>query len=103
MTRNPAIRVRDLPQVTTFHPVISMKKTLLFACILAGSAHAQNRQPPTGPFMTFADGFNPNPGGAGAKPVRRPAGLAQAPNGSLFITDDTGGTIWRVSYRATLR
>ena len=42
-----------------------MKKTLLFACILAGSAHAQNRLPPTGSFTTFADGFNPNPGGAG--------------------------------------
>jgi glucose/arabinose dehydrogenase len=58
---------------------------------------------PTGSFTTFADGFNPNPGGAGAKPVRRPVGLAQAPDGSLFITDDAGGTIWRVSYRATPR
>jgi glucose/arabinose dehydrogenase len=59
---------------------------------------------PTGSFTTFADGFNPNlGGGAGARPVRRPVGLAQAPDGSLFITDDTGGTIWRVSYRATPR
>jgi len=54
-----------------------MKKTLLFACILAGSAHPQN--------------------------CLLPGGLAQAPDGSLFITDDMGGTIWRVSYRATLR
>ncbi len=58
---------------------------------------------PTGSFTTFADGFNPNPGGVGAKPVRRPVGLAQAPDGSLFITDDAGGTIRRVSYRAAAR
>jgi glucose/arabinose dehydrogenase len=58
---------------------------------------------PTGSFTTFADGFNPNAGAAGARPVRRPVGLAQAPDGSLFITDDTGGTIWRVSYRAPTR
>ena len=58
---------------------------------------------PTGSFTTFADGFNPNPGAGGARPVRRPVGLAQAPDGSLFITDDTGGTIWRVSYRTAGR
>jgi glucose/arabinose dehydrogenase len=58
---------------------------------------------PTGSFTTFADGFNPNPGAGGARLARRPVGLAQAPDGSLFITDDTGGTIWRVSYRASGR
>ena len=61
-----------------------MKKTLPFACILAGSAYAQNRLPP-------------------GLPVRLPVGLAQAADGSLFITDDTGGTMCRVSYRATPR
>ena len=58
---------------------------------------------PTGSYTTFADGFNPNSGAGGVRPVRRPVGLAQAPDGSLFITDDTGGTIWRVSYRASAR
>lgn len=53
---------------------------------------------PMGSFTTFADGFNPNPG-AGRAQGRRPVGLAQAPDGSVFITDDAGGTIWRVSYR----
>ncbi|MFL5633760.1 MAG: PQQ-dependent sugar dehydrogenase [Gemmatimonadaceae bacterium] len=55
---------------------------------------------PTGSYTTFADGFNPNPGPGRATPgTHRPTGLAQAPDGSLFITDDTGGTIWRVTYR----
>ncbi|MFL5594373.1 MAG: PQQ-dependent sugar dehydrogenase [Gemmatimonadaceae bacterium] len=55
---------------------------------------------PTGTYTTFADGFNPNPGPGRASPgTHRPTGLAQAPDGSLFITDDTGGSIWRVTYR----
>jgi glucose/arabinose dehydrogenase len=59
---------------------------------------------PTGSFETFAGGFNPAPGPGRAPPgTRRPTGLAQAPDGSLFITDDTGGTIWRISYRQTGR
>jgi len=65
------------------------------------AAFRSNR--PTGSFTTFADGFNPNPGAGGARPVHRPVGLAQAPDGALFITDDAGGTIWRVSYRAPTR
>ena len=28
----------------------------------------------------------------------RPAALAVAKDGSLLVADDTGGTIWRVSY-----
>jgi len=30
--------------------------------------------------------------------VGRPTALAVAKDGSLLIADDTGGTIWRVSY-----
>jgi glucose/arabinose dehydrogenase len=55
---------------------------------------------PLGSFTTFADGFNLTAGSASALGARRPVGLAQAPDGSIFITDDAGGTIWRVSYRA---
>jgi glucose/arabinose dehydrogenase len=49
-------------------------------------------------FDTFADGF----AGAVIEPagaIHRPVGLAQAPDGSIYITDDVGGRIWRVFYR----
>lgn len=52
---------------------------------------------PSGPYETFADGF------AGTivqpdKALHRPTGLAVAPDGALFITDDKGGRIWRVTH-----
>ena len=31
----------------------------------------------------------------------RPAALAVAKDGSLLIADNTGGTIWRISYKGT--
>ena len=46
---------------------------------------------------TFADGFagrRKDPGGARYRPV----GLAEGPDGSLYITDDQRGRIWRVIY-----
>ncbi|HEV7389759.1 MAG TPA: PQQ-dependent sugar dehydrogenase [Gemmatimonadaceae bacterium] len=59
---------------------------------------------PTGTFETFADGFNPTPSPGRAQPgTHRPTGLAQAPDGSLFVTDDTGGSIWRITYRRSTR
>ncbi|HKT59509.1 MAG TPA: c-type cytochrome [Gemmatimonadales bacterium] len=53
---------------------------------------------PTGKFEIFADGF------AGAvkdpgKAEHRPAGVAFGPDGSLYISDDVRGRIWRVTYR----
>jgi glucose/arabinose dehydrogenase len=54
---------------------------------------------PLGSYTTFADGFNPTPAPGRAQQGHRPVGLAQAPDGSIFITDDAGGTIWKVSYR----
>jgi glucose/arabinose dehydrogenase len=48
-------------------------------------------------YETFADGFaggNLDPGGA----VHRPVGLAQGPDGALYITDDQRGRIWRVTW-----
>lgn len=51
----------------------------------------------SGPYVVFADGF--------AGPVKepgqaafRPTGLAVAPDGALFISDDKHGRIWRVTY-----
>ncbi len=50
-----------------------------------------------GDFVVFADGF--------AGPVEepgqakfRPTGLAQGPDGALYISDDVHGRIWRVTY-----
>ena len=53
-----------------------------------------------GQFETFADGF----AGATVQPgiaAHRPAGLAQGPDGALYITDDSNGRVWRVVYRGT--
>ena len=52
----------------------------------------------TGPYVVFADGF----AGAVKDPGRaafRPSGLAVAPDGALFISDDVHGRIWRVTYQ----
>ena len=52
----------------------------------------------TGRWTVFADGF----AGADVSPrgaAHRPTGLAVGPDGSLYIADDQGGTIWRVVYR----
>jgi glucose/arabinose dehydrogenase/mono/diheme cytochrome c family protein len=52
----------------------------------------------SGKYVVFADGF----AGAVKEPGRaafRPSGLAQGPDGSLYISDDTHGRIWRVTYR----
>ncbi|MEO7180420.1 MAG: PQQ-dependent sugar dehydrogenase [Gemmatimonadaceae bacterium] len=54
----------------------------------------------SGDFETFVDGFAQvtgpqlQPGTA----KHRPAGLAQAPDGSLIVTDDAGGRIYRITY-----
>lgn len=52
----------------------------------------------TGGFEDFATGFpgdaTPQPGSA----EHRPSGLAIGPDGSLYVTDDTRGTLWRISY-----
>jgi glucose/arabinose dehydrogenase/mono/diheme cytochrome c family protein len=53
---------------------------------------------PTGQYVVFADGF----AGAVKDPGRaahRPSGLAVGPDGSLYISDDSHGRIWRVTYQ----
>jgi len=54
---------------------------------------------PSGKWEVFADGFSglQNAGSTG-KVKYRPCGLAQGPDGSLYISDDNNGTIWKVSY-----
>ncbi|WP_244500537.1 PQQ-dependent sugar dehydrogenase [Methyloceanibacter methanicus] len=53
---------------------------------------------PSGDYVVFADGFageSKEPGGA----AHRPSGLAIGPDGALYIGDDKGGRIWRVTYK----
>jgi glucose/arabinose dehydrogenase len=52
---------------------------------------------PSGEYETFANGFaqgNLQPDAA----THRPVGLAQGPDGAVYITDDKGGRIWKVTY-----
>jgi glucose/arabinose dehydrogenase/mono/diheme cytochrome c family protein len=54
----------------------------------------------SGHWVVFADGFagpHEDPGGA----LHRPTGLAFAPDGSLYISDDKGGRIWHVTYHGS--
>src|SRR5947209_1184293 len=52
----------------------------------------------SGPFVVFADGF----AGAMKQPgqaAHRPTGLALGPDGAIYIADDQGGRIWRVTFQ----
>src|SRR5262249_54845572 len=47
----------------------------------------------------FADGFAAfDPSAATPRAVYRPIGIAQAPDGSLYIADSQKGRVWRISY-----
>ena len=54
---------------------------------------------PSGNWEIFADDFA-GPGGytSPGKAKHRPCGLAQGPDGSLYVSDDQGGTIFRIIY-----
>jgi glucose/arabinose dehydrogenase len=62
---------------------------------------------PTGAPVTFADGFATEffKGNQKADPApasvrnHRPTGIAQGPDGSVYVTDDLSGTVYRISYR----
>ena len=55
---------------------------------------------PSGQWEVFADNFSGGPEKAASGRVDyRPCGLAQGPDGSLYVTDDTKGAIWKISYR----
>ena len=52
---------------------------------------------PIGRYKVFADGFaggNPTPTGA----AHRAVGLAQAADGSIYVSDDKASWIWRSFY-----
>lgn len=53
---------------------------------------------PAGAWEVFAEGFagqRKDPGAA----AHRPVGIAEGPDGSLYISDDQGGRIYRILYR----
>jgi glucose/arabinose dehydrogenase len=52
---------------------------------------------PSGDYEIFADGFagaTKTPQGA----MWRPCGLAQGPDGSIYVSDDQKGRIWKINY-----
>jgi glucose/arabinose dehydrogenase len=54
-----------------------------------------NGSTPTGRYGNFAQGTMTT---ATATVARRPLGLAQGPDGSLYLAEDAGGRIWRIMY-----
>ncbi|HVU58234.1 MAG TPA: PQQ-dependent sugar dehydrogenase [Puia sp.] len=55
---------------------------------------------PSGDWEIFADNFSGSPENtAAAKAEHRPCGLAQGPDGSLYVTDDAKGYVWKISYK----
>lgn len=55
---------------------------------------------PNGKWEVFADGFAGKQVVSSPKDATyRPCGLAQGPDGSLYISDDAKGYVWRVFYR----
>ena len=55
----------------------------------------------SGKYVVFADGFA-GPVKEPGKALHRPSGLAVGPDGSLYISDDQRGRIWRVTYRGPM-
>ena len=55
---------------------------------------------PSGDWEIFADNFSGGPdktasGGA----TYRPCGLAEGPDGSIYVTDDSKGNVWKITYK----
>ncbi len=54
---------------------------------------------PSGNYEIFADGFTGRESVSGASQAKyRPCGLAQGPDGALYISDDNLGRIWKITY-----
>ncbi len=54
----------------------------------------------SGAWEVFADGFSGSPEKtASGRAERRPCGLAQGPDGSLYVTDDVKGTLYKIEYK----
>jgi glucose/arabinose dehydrogenase/mono/diheme cytochrome c family protein len=54
---------------------------------------------PSGQWEVFAEGFSGSPEQtASGRAEHRPCGLAQGPDGSLYISDDSKGSIYKITY-----
>jgi len=54
---------------------------------------------PSGEWEIFADNFSGGPElTASGRAKHRPCGLAQGPDGSIYVSDDSKGTIWKITY-----
>jgi glucose/arabinose dehydrogenase len=53
----------------------------------------------TGPYERFAEGFAGSGRPLPESAEHRPVGVAVASDGALFVSDDKGGVIWRISYQ----
>jgi len=54
---------------------------------------------PTGEWEIFADGFKGKDKIMSPREAQhRPCGLAQAPDGSLLVSDDVRGWVWKIKY-----
>lgn len=54
---------------------------------------------PSGDWETFADGFSGSPEKtATGRADHKPCGLAQGPDGSLYVSDDSKGFIYKITY-----
>lgn len=55
---------------------------------------------PSGDWEIFANGFAQNPDPVSPNDAKyRPCGLAQGPDGSLYVSDDSHGAIFRITYK----
>lgn len=55
---------------------------------------------PSGKWEVFADGFAGSAAQtASGRAEHRPCGLAQGPDGSLYVSDDAKGTIFKITYK----
>jgi glucose/arabinose dehydrogenase len=52
----------------------------------------------SGEWETFADGFAGSAGPLPATAKHRPVGVTEGPDGSLYVSDDRGGRIYRIVY-----
>ncbi|MCZ2459669.1 MAG: PQQ-dependent sugar dehydrogenase [Chitinophagales bacterium] len=55
---------------------------------------------PTGQYEVFADGFTGTTGEikGPSQAMYRPCGLAQGPDGAIYVSDDSKGRIWKIVY-----